>query len=64
MGTMKSIFRTVIGIVSLVASTNLLAQAYPAHTVRLVVPCPQGGSVELIARVVAKAARGGHIQDA
>ena len=38
----------------LLASLEALAQAYPVRTVHIVVPFPPGGSVDLIARVLAQ----------
>jgi len=51
---MKPVIRALAGIVLLLVSTTLFAQAYPARGVRVIVPYPPGGSVDLIGRVVAQ----------
>jgi len=51
---MNPIVRALAGIALLAVSSALLAQAYPARPVRVIVPYPPGGSVDFVARVVAQ----------
>src|ERR1700712_1330277 len=47
---------TILAASALVATvpTVALAQAYPTHAIRIIVPAPPGGAIDLIARLVSE----------
>ena len=51
---MKKIFSTASAIAAALAAGSVLAQAYPAKVVRIVVPYPPGGSNDVLARHLAQ----------
>ena len=51
---MKYLLKTIGLCAALVFSTALVAQGYPNKTVRFVVPYPPGGTVDVVARVIAQ----------
>lgn len=56
MATLRILFAAVFAVplIALVQSFPALAQAWPAKTIRLVVPYPPGGSTDLLGRAVAQ----------
>ncbi len=51
---MKHLLKTIALCAALAFSTASLAQGYPNKTVRMVVPYPPGGTVDVVARVIAQ----------
>ncbi|MDQ6618858.1 MAG: tripartite tricarboxylate transporter substrate binding protein [Pseudomonadota bacterium] len=41
-----------VGLLGLLSAGSVLAQAYPTHAIKLVVPYPPGGSADILARLV------------